>query len=171
MVARWGALAVAVAILAGCQTAAEAPSTASGKPEVLIRAPVGKIKSLLISKALDRGLAVTKDSEYLLQLEKPTENMAAAVLLGSRYDATPNERYVVTFAQVGDEVRVVVAAMIVTNPGSAFERITPINSGDGVNRTQQTLLEIKQIAEEPPPKASPTPAPKPAARGAPKPSG
>lgn len=136
-------------MLASCQTV-QPPSTASGKPETMIRAPVGKIKALLISEAMNNGLNVTKDTEYMLQLEKPTTNFGAAVLLGSRYDSTPNERYVVTFAPLGEETRVVVSSMFVTNPGSAFEQITPVNAGEGVNRTQQTLQNIKAQAEAPP---------------------
>ncbi|BEV46021.1 hypothetical protein [Afipia carboxidovorans] len=135
--------------VAACQTA-QPPSTASGKPETTIRAPVSKIKALIISRAMNNGMSITKDTEYMLQFEKPTANLGAAVLLGSRYDSTPNERYVVTFAPLGDETRVVISSMFVTNPGSGFERITPINAGEGIERTQQTLREIQQQAEAAP---------------------
>jgi hypothetical protein len=52
--------------------------------------------------------------------------------------------------------------MFVTNPGSAFEQITPVNAGEGVDRTQATLQEIKQSLEvtaTPPPQVA-APAPK-----------
>jgi hypothetical protein len=154
-------LAFAIAtILTGCQTAAQAPTTASGKPEVTIKASAGAIKARLLSLAMDRRFNVTKDTEYLLQLEKPTENLGAAILLGSKYDSTPAERIVFTFAPQGDSVRVVAASMFVTNPGSAFEQITPINAGEGVDRTQATLQEIKQsleVAAIPPPQADALP--------------
>lgn len=135
------------AVVAGCQTAAQAPSTASGKPEVTIKAQTAAIKARLLSLAMDRRFNVTKDTEYLLQIEKPTENFGAAVLLGSKYDSVPAERIVFTFAPIGDSVRVVAASMFVTNPGSAFEQLTPINAGEGVDRTQAALLEIKQSIE------------------------
>jgi len=135
------------AAVAGCQTAAQAPSTASGKPEVTIKAQTAAIKARLLSLAMDRRFSVTKDTEYLLQIEKPTENLGAAILLGSKYDSTPAERIVFTFAPVGDSVRVVASSMFVTNPGSAFEQLTPINAGEGVDRTQAALLEIKQSTE------------------------
>jgi hypothetical protein len=68
--------------LAGCQIAAQAPSTASGKPEVTIKAPTAAIKARLLSLAMDRRFNVTKDTDYLLQVEKPTDNPGAAILLG-----------------------------------------------------------------------------------------
>jgi len=94
----------------------------------------------------------------LTQFGLPLEG--AAILLGSKYDSTPAERIVFTFAPQGDSVRVVAASMFVTNPGSAFEQITPINAGEGVDRTQATLQEIKQsleVAAIPPPQADALP--------------
>lgn len=144
-------LAVLALSLAGCQTAAEAPTTASGKPEVTIRAPTAAIKARLLSLAMDKRFNVTKDTEYLLQVEKPSENFGAVLLMGSKYDGIPAERIVFTFAPIGDTTRVVAAGMFVTNPGSAFERITPVNGGEGAVRTQQTLDELKANMEAPPP--------------------
>lgn len=141
--------AVLTVALAGCQTAAEAPNTASGKPEVTIHATTAAIKARLLSLAMDKRFNVTKDTEYLLQVEKPSENFGAALLLGSRYDGIPAERIVFTFAPIGDTTRVVAAGMFVTNPGSAFERITPVNGGEGAIRTQQTLDELKISLETP----------------------
>lgn len=106
------ALASSLALV-GCQTAKQ-PDTPSGRAEVEIRAPVASVKAALLSRAMDRRFNVTKDTEYLLQVEKPTENLAAAVLLGSRYDATPSERIVFTFAPMGENTRVVASLMIVT---------------------------------------------------------
>jgi hypothetical protein len=155
--------AVLAIALAGCQTAAEAPNTASGKPEVTIRATTAAIKARLLSLAMDKRFNVTKDTEYLLQVEKPSENFGAALLLGSKYDGVPAERIVFTFAPIGDTTRVVAASMFVTNPGSAFERITPINAGEGIDRTQNTLQELKASMETPiaPPPAAPVAARKP----------
>lgn len=136
--------------VAACQTA-QPPSTASGKPEVTIRAPVPKIKALIITHAMNNGMSITKDTEYMLQFDKPTNNLGAAVLLGSRYDSVPNERYVITFAPMGEETRVIASAMFVTNPGSGFERMTPVNAGEGIDRTQRNLEEIKRLAETPAP--------------------
>ncbi|KWV60857.1 hypothetical protein AS156_27810 [Bradyrhizobium macuxiense] len=138
----------AALLLACCQTA-EPPSTASGKPEVTIRASVSKIKALLITHAMNNGLSITKDTEYLLQFDKPTTNVGATLLLGSRYAGTPNERYVITFAPLGEETRVIASAMFVTNPGSGFEQLTPVNAGPGIDQTQRDLQQIKAMAETP----------------------
>ncbi|MDR6659734.1 hypothetical protein J2W51_002304 [Tardiphaga robiniae] len=153
-------LGILVAVMAalsvsGCQTA-QPPSTASGKPEVTIHAPVAKIKALMITNALNKGLSITKDTEYLLQFDRPTQNMGAAILLGSKYDSVPNERYILTFAPAGEETRVVASAMFVTNPGSGFERITPVNAGAGIDQTQRDLDELKATAEA---QSAPPPAP------------
>jgi len=143
-------IAAALALaLAGCQTTAEAPNTASGKPEVTIRATTAAIKARLLSLAMDKRFNVTKDTEYLLQIDKPSDNFGAVLLLGSKYDGVPAERIVFTFAPIGDTTRVVAAGMFVTNPGSAFERITPVNGGEGATRTQQTLDELKASMEAP----------------------
>jgi hypothetical protein len=145
----------ALVCLSGCVTDAAssyAPATPSGKPEVTIRAPLPQIKSAIISRAMNRGYSVTRDTDYLLQVEKPSDNMAAQILLGSRYDSTPNERYVFTFAPGKDEVRVVAATMFVTNPGSAFEQLTPITTGKGIQQTQVSLDEIKSQLETTPAK-------------------
>lgn len=141
---------IAIAFLGGCVTDAAssyAPSTASGKPEVTIKAPVAAIKSALISRAMNKGYSVTKDSDYVLQIEKKTDNLGAAVLLGSKYDSVPAERYVFTFAQVNNEVRVVASTMFVTNPGSAFEQLTPVTTGQAVQNTESSLNEVKTQLE------------------------
>jgi hypothetical protein len=141
--------------LAACQTA-QPPSTASGKPEVTIRATTAAaVKARILSLAMDRRFNVTQDTEHLLQVEKPSDNLGASLLLGSKYDSVPSERIVFTFAPIGDQVRVVASSMYVTNPGSAFERITPVAAGEGVDRTQATLDELKASMEAP--AASPPP--------------
>ena len=91
--------AALAAFLVGCQTAAP-PATASGKPEVMIKAQTAAIKARLISLAMDKRFNVTKDTEYLLQVEKPSDNFGAALLLGSKYDGIPAERWVFTFAPI-----------------------------------------------------------------------
>jgi len=149
--------AVLAVVLAGCQTTAQAPATASGKPEVTIKTTTAALKARILALAMDHRFNVTKDTEYLLQVEKPSDNVGAAMLLGSRYDAIPAERIVFSFAPMGDSVRVVAASMFVTNPGSSFERITPINAGEGVDRTQATLLELKSSLEAPPAPAPASP--------------
>jgi hypothetical protein len=125
------ACAVAL-LLTGCQTV-EPPATASGKPEVTIKAQTAAIKARLLSLAMDRRFNVTKDTEYLLQIEKPSDNLGATILLGSKYDSTPAERIVFTFAPLGDSVRVVASSMFVTNPGSSS---ACHRTGPGCERSQ-----------------------------------
>lgn len=51
----------------------------------------------------------------------------ANALFGSKYDATPNPRVTYTLMQDQGATRVIADFVIVTNPGSAFERLTPVN--------------------------------------------
>jgi hypothetical protein len=80
------------------------PATASGRPEVTIKASTAAIKARLLSLPMDRRFNVTKDTKYLLQIEKPTGNFGAAILHRSKYDSVPAERIVFTFAPLGDSV-------------------------------------------------------------------
>jgi hypothetical protein len=101
------------------------------------------ILAFALATVLSGCQTAAQATEYLLQIEKPSDDLGAAILLGSKYDSVPAERIVFTFAPLGDSVRVVAASMFVTNPGSAFEQITPVNAGEGIDRTQATLQEIK----------------------------
>ena len=51
----------------------------------------------------------------------------------------PNERVVFTIIQLGPDTRLVGDAMLVTNPGTAFEQRTSINQTDVAKQMNQTL--------------------------------
>lgn len=146
-------------ILSACQTA-QPLATASGKPETTIHAPVQKVKSAIVSLAMNHGFNVSKDTDFVLQVEKPTDNFGIALLMGSRYDGTPAERVTFTFAPMGEDVRVTAAVSIVTNPGSAFERPAPVNTGEPVEKMQKILLDIKAQAEVAPTPQAPAKKPR-----------
>jgi hypothetical protein len=57
--------------------------------------------------------------------------------LGSGYNATPNERVSFTLVPLGPNTRVIADISVVTNPGSALERLTPFNNGPGSERMQE----------------------------------
>ena len=88
---------------------------------------------------LDRGYIVTRESDYLVTFDKRIENVLAAALLGSRYDSTPNARVTYTIAKLQGRIRVIADLAVVTNPGSAFERLTNANANEGSLAIQDVM--------------------------------
>lgn len=134
---------VLAALCAGCVTV-EPPHTASGRPEVTIAgASPDKVKPQLVNVMINDGYRITRDTPYEITFDKPVQNIAVAVLMGSKYDAQPNIRVSYSFAQLGSDTRVIGDIAIVTNPGSAFERRTPINAGVDSSDIQILLDEVR----------------------------
>jgi hypothetical protein len=134
----------AIAFLCSACATVPPPATASGKPEVTIaEATPEKVKPVLVDKMLNSGFRITKDTPYELSFDKPVQNIAVAVLLGSKYDAQPNLRVSYTFAQLSTATRVVADVAIITNPGSAFEQRTDTNAGVDSHDIQILLETIR----------------------------
>lgn len=116
-------------VLASCGTPVR-QDTASGRPEVTVHHVASdRVKGALVSGMLNRGYRITKDSQFEIAFDRPVDNLAVAVLMGSKYDAQPNARVSYQIAQLGDDVRVVADMAIITNPGSAFERRMDVSAG------------------------------------------
>ena len=123
-------LALLSALLCSSCAGVPPPTTASGKPEATIsNASPEKVKPALVDQMINAGFRITKDTPYELSFDKPVQNLAVAVLMGSKYDAQPNERVSYTFANLGGSTRVIGDVAIITNPGSAFERRMEVNGG------------------------------------------
>jgi len=134
--------------LAGCGTP-QVHNTPSGKVEEVFNGTPDQIKGPLVGMMATNGFNMTKDSPYLLAFEKPIDNMMTTVLLGSRYDAVPNARVSFIFAPLGATTRVIADTSIVTNPGSAFERITPANNNEATGKLQDWLDYLARTASGP----------------------
>src|SRR5690242_1643469 len=67
-------------------------NTPSGKAETTLDSTPDMIKPLLVNAMTNGGFTITKDTNYLMSFDHPVTNVMAAMLLGSRYDAIPNER-------------------------------------------------------------------------------
>jgi hypothetical protein len=113
--------------------------TASGKVEEVFQGTPEQIKGPLVGMMSTNGFNMTKDTPYMLAFDKPSDNLLANVLLGSRYDAIPNARVSFAFAPMGATTRVIADVSIVTNPGSSFERITPANNNESTGKLQDWL--------------------------------
>jgi hypothetical protein len=141
------AIMAGIASLSGCAAPVQ-HNTPSGKVEAVMPATTDQVKSALVSMMVNTGYNISKDTPYLIAFDKPSDNIMASVLLGSKYDATPNVRVTFMFAPQGLATRVIADFAIITNPGSAFERITPLNGSQDTMKFQALL---DRMAANPPP--------------------
>jgi hypothetical protein len=134
---------IALIAIVGCATPIR-HDTPSGRPEVTVRGNLAKpIHREITNAMLNRGYNVKSSTETLLVFERPLDNAMASVLLGSQYDSTPAARITYSIVESMDWTRVVASFAAVTNPGSAFERITPLNNNPDTAEYQALLNEIK----------------------------
>lgn len=122
--------------------------TPSGRPEITISGKVGKLVLADITGfMINRGYNLKVSSDTLLVFEKPLEGTMAGMLLGSSYDSTPNARVTYTIIETGTATRVIASFAAITNPGSAFEHITPMNHIQDTIEFQSRLNKIKAKIE------------------------
>jgi len=137
----------ALLLLASC-TAPVQHVTPSGKVEATIsRASAKQIGAAITNQMVNRRYRLSKSDPNSIRFERPMENTFAAAFFGSRYDSTPNVRIIYTLIEIGDQTRVVADFQIVTNPGSAFERITAANENASTMEFQGMLIQIKSSFE------------------------
>ncbi len=140
--------------LTGCATV-KPLDTSTGKPEVIITDASKKdIADAIVNTMLSWDFQLQKRDEYILVFGKKDTNIASSVLLGSRYDAVPEWRFTYNMVDYAGGVRIIANIASVTNPGSAFERITDFSKGsqDAQNvqkffRNLKNELEFKKIYE------------------------
>jgi hypothetical protein len=114
--------------------------TPSGKVESVFLAPTDAVKARLVNQMTDWHYTISKDTPYLISFDRPSEDLMANVLLGSKYDSTPNIRVTYTIMQMqSGSVRVVADFAVITNPGSGYERRTPINGSKDTMKFQEML--------------------------------
>jgi hypothetical protein len=118
---------VALLTLAGCQTANQV-STASGRPEATYAAAPEKVRAVMLNGLINKGFQVKTDTPYLLVVEQPSKNLMVNLLLGSQWNPTVNVRCSYTIVPIEKaSTRVVASCAAVTNPGTAYERLTEVN--------------------------------------------
>jgi|GEM_PF-993632 len=131
-------------LLSGCATGPPL-RTPTGKPEVTISNVTKKeVIDALTNQMLSWGYHVKTITDYNAVYGKRTNSMTAAILLGSRYDAIPEARINYAIVEVEGGVRVVVTNIeMITNPGSAFERVTDLGQGKDAYNIQIMLDNLK----------------------------
>ncbi|WP_147282493.1 hypothetical protein [Microvirga subterranea] len=139
-----GAVALGL-VLSGCQTVQH--QTASGRPEITVARPAADVKSAWAGYLVNRGYTITKDTDLQVVGEIVPNNAMAHMFFGSRYDGVPKARLTATYLSIGGGTRMVVDPAIVTNPGSAFERVTPLNNHPDTAGIQQTMNDLKEALD------------------------
>lgn len=119
---------VAFFLLSGCAGNPEKLSTPSGNPETTFQGVNKKtVIDAIVAKKLEKGMAIKSVTDYSVVATKRVDgNFAASFLYGSKYDGIPEARVTYNIVEAGGAVRVFSRAEMVTNPGSAFERVTDI---------------------------------------------
>ena len=134
-------LLVCTFVLSGCATSNNRLTTPSGLPDVTILGATKKqVADKIVEGALTSGSQVKSVNEYAVVIGKrATNDLGAQIFFGSRYDGVPEYRMHFGLLDVAGGVRVIGRAEIITNPGSAFERVSDVTA---TNATEiQKLLE------------------------------
>jgi hypothetical protein len=128
--------------LLGCRSVQH--NTPSQRPEIEIDGLVAKsVYGELSNIMINEGYSLKNANDYLITYEKPIQSIMGQALMGSRYDSVPFYRITAQIIELNDYTRVVLNFNIVTNPGSSFERLTPVNNAEGTTRFQSHLNRIK----------------------------
>lgn len=119
-------------------------NTPSGRPEVEIPGVTKKqVETAILAREMERGWDLKTQTDAMLVFSKRTNDFGAMLLYGSRYDVTPEGRLKFTLVEVPTGVRVFLKVEIITNPGSAFERVTEVVSQKDLEGDQVVLEEIR----------------------------
>jgi hypothetical protein len=126
--------------LAAC-AAPQPLQTPTGRPEVTISGVTKhQVSDAIVAGALEKGSAVKSVTDYEVVIARRDDNaIGTNLLFGSRYDGVPEVRMHLGMVDVTGGVRVFGRAEVVTNPGSAFERVLDVT--DTTGRSIQNSLE------------------------------
>ena len=141
------AILVAMLLVAGCQSTPQGPLPTN---QFVFDASKQKTKEAIVSIFISRGYQITRDTDFLLVLDKPaSDNAAAQFLYGSEWNGTPNAR--VVFTITGDAPTTVQSSIqIVTNPGTGMERITDMNqNADARTRIAGAMDQVAALLKPP----------------------
>lgn len=138
-------VATVLSFLFGCATT-KPLHTPTGRPEVTVRSASRKeVVDMLTSSMINAGYSVRNITDYTAEYSKRlSDSVGAQVLFGSRYDSVPEARAHFDVLENQQGVRVVGTLRLITNPGSAFERVTDFSrSSKDAQSYQQMLEQIK----------------------------
>jgi len=119
-------------------------STGSGttavRPEVTIANQTKKaVTDALVGEVVSRGFAVVTVTDYTVVFSKPFTATATPMKRGARTGGAAEQRLSFTVVEAGGGVRIVLTNQIVSNPGTAYEKITDAGGGPAGEGWQQFL--------------------------------
>ncbi len=110
----------------------------------MIDATPDLLKPNLVNLMTNGGFSIFRDTNYQIAFDKPVDNVLMAALMGSKFNAQPDERVTFTIAPVSSsQTRVVGDISIITNPGSGFEQMTAMNNSPESGNIQRFLDNLK----------------------------
>lgn len=125
------AMATAALVLWGCATPMPPLTTPSGGPEVRIQGATKKqVLDKIVTATTSKGMQVKALNDYGITVAKRMNDFRSTLIYGSRYDSNPEGRITFTLIEGPNGVHVMARAEMVTNPGSGFERVSDITSGE-----------------------------------------
>lgn len=136
-------IVISVAILAGCATPPQRLATPSGNPEIVIPNTTRKqVIDKIVAAKLEKGMQVKSVNDYGVVVGKKVDSsFMASFLYGSRYDSTPEARITYSVVETAGGVRVFSRTEMVTNPGSAYERVSDVTQ----NLSGEMQGELEQL--------------------------
>jgi hypothetical protein len=135
---KYSCILIATALLAGCATTIL--NTASGRPEVTIAAPKATVRSALVNGMVDRGYAVRRTDEFVIEGERDGGAMAS-VLLATPNNPTSQVRASLNLSGDDGAVRVVLRTFLVAGGREQGETTGNMKQG------QDWLNQIKDRCE------------------------
>jgi len=133
------AFALGLLLLAGCATSMP---TKSERPEVTITAPVEKVRTALVTAAIENGYSRRPGDLTNLVFEK-NAGLAASIILGSPNEPRVVKRVRFTLIEAGASVRVVAGFAII----SARSRTEVEQRGRGYSDLQDMLNQLESQLE------------------------
>ncbi len=139
-------ISVFILVVTGCAAPQQRLATPSGNPEIVIPNSTRKLViDNLVAHKLEKGMQIKSVNDYGVVVGKKIEGSSmASFIYGSRYDSTPEVRITYTVVATGNGVRVFSRTEMVTNPGSAYERVSDLTQ----NLSGQMQAELEQLKAE-----------------------
>ncbi|HQS18635.1 hypothetical protein [Reyranella sp.] len=111
--------------LAACDRA-PAITTASGKPDVLMRAVDRTcVRETILNNLLTNGWSIKSTSEVQIVVERQAPPSMAAALLSTGYSGAPYQRVTFNLVPSGPDLRLVADMAWVSNANTRFEKVHP----------------------------------------------
>ena len=129
-----------LSLISSCATV-KPLNTHTGKPEVIIpEASKSEIADQIINAMLSWDFQLQKRDENILLFSKRDQRLGSSLFFGSKYDITPEWRFTYNIVDHPEGVRVIANIAAITNPGSAFERVTDLSRGSKDSENVYALL-------------------------------